>query len=166
MKMQLRHCVILILMNVCISSVIAAEADINVNQHKDLITAEKQEISPLAHVFDAPQVSPELNSFVDDQRNQAAIGEDLIQTRSVLSHNIYENDRFRIYNNTEYSLDDVKHKYQERHLQQLSFSDFSLSLGYGMEYQLKKNQWIGYEYLSTFPQDYGQAIRMFWKKRF
>lgn len=35
-----------------------------------------------------------------------------------------------------------------------------------MVYQLNKNNRIGYEYLSSFPFDRGQLIRLFWLRIF
>jgi hypothetical protein len=43
----------------------------------------------------------------------------------------------------------------------LSLDDFSISLGYGIVYQLNSANRIGYEYLSSFPFDRGQLIRFF-----
>lgn len=104
---------------------------------------------------------------MQEESNHAYNGEDtLFDSRSALTNKIYKNDKITIYNNTQYNLDDVKQKYQLGHLQHVSISDLSISLGYGIEYQFKPQQWIGYEYLSAFPQDYGQSVRLFWRKRF
>ena len=94
-------------------------------------------------------------------------GEDQIELEvSYLTHNLFENDKLRIYQHSTYNLEGVKEKYAQRQFRQLDADDFALSLGYGMEYQLHHNEWVGYEYLSSFPQDLGQSVRVFWRKKF
>lgn len=41
-------------------------------------------------------------------------------------------------------------------------NDLSISLGYGIVYQINQDNRIGYEYLSSFPFDRGQMVRLFW----
>lgn len=41
-------------------------------------------------------------------------------------------------------------------------NDLSISLGYGIVYQINQDNRIGYENLSSFPFDRGQMVRLFW----
>lgn len=99
--------------------------------------------------------------------NKRYVGEDEIEeTFSVISHNFYENDRFRFYNYTRYDISDLKNRYQTDGASEFSFSDISFSLGYGMEYKVSELIIIGYEYLSSFPSYNTQSIRLFAKTTF
>lgn len=100
------------------------------------------------------------------KKDSRYVGEDeLQQEQSILDNDFYQDEDFRFYNHTQYSLDSVKDNYMNS-LTQTNMSDLSISLGYGMEFRVSRYQHIGYEYLSSFPYDRGQTIRIFWKARF
>ena len=94
-------------------------------------------------------------------------GEDQLEPEmSYLTHNILERENFRIYHRSSYNFEGVKQKYASRQFNKIDANDFTVSLGYGMEYRIHHDEWMGYEYLSSFPQDQGQSIRVFWRKFF
>ena len=80
---------------------------------------------------------------------------------SILHTLFFQDDRWRVYNYTAYQNNQFYQKMLTGDTSNLSLDDFSISLGYGMVYQLNKNNRIGYEYLSSFPFDRGQLIRLF-----
>ena len=90
-----------------------------------------------------------------------------IKTDYSILHNLFfQDDRWRVYNYTAYQTNQFNQKMLTGDTSNLSLDDFSISLGYGMVYQLNKNNRIGYEYLSSFPFDRGQLIRFFWLRIF
>lgn len=85
---------------------------------------------------------------------------------SVLHNLFFQDDRWRVYNYTAYQTNQFSHKMLTGDTSNLSLDDFSVSLGYGIVYQLNQNNRLGYEYLSSFPFDRGQLIRLFWLRIF
>ena len=85
---------------------------------------------------------------------------------SILHNLFFQDDRWRVYNYTAYQTNQFNQKILTGDTSNLSLGDFSISLGYGMVYQLNKNNRIGYEYLSSFPFDRGQLVRFFWLRIF
>ena len=85
---------------------------------------------------------------------------------SILHNLFFQDDRWRVYNYTAYQTNQFNQKMLTWDTSNLSLGDFSISLGYGMVYQLNKNNRIGYEYLSSFPFDRGQLVRFFWLRIF
>ena len=85
---------------------------------------------------------------------------------SILHNLFFQDDRWRVYNYTAYQTNQFNQKMLTGDTSNLSLGDFSISLGYGMVYQLNKNNRIGYEYLSSFPFDRGRLIRLFWLRIF
>lgn len=85
---------------------------------------------------------------------------------SIVHNLFFQDDRWRVYNYTAYQTNQFNQKMLTGDTGNLSLDDFSISLGYGMVYQLNKNNRIGYEYLSSFPFDRGQLIRLFWLRIF
>ena len=85
---------------------------------------------------------------------------------SILHNLFFQDDRWRVYNYTAYQTNQFNQKMLTGDTSNLSLDDFSISLGYGMVYQLNKNNRIGYEYLSSFPFDRGRLIRLFWLRIF
>jgi hypothetical protein len=85
---------------------------------------------------------------------------------SILHNLFFQDDRWRVYNYTAYQTNQFNQKILTGDTSNLSLDDFSISFGYGMVYQLNKNNRIGYEYLSSFPFDRGQLIRLFWLRIF
>lgn len=85
---------------------------------------------------------------------------------SVLHNQLFQDERWRVYNYTAYQTNQFNHKMLTGDTSNLSLDDFSISLGYGIVYQLNSTNRIGYEYLSSFPFDRGQLIRLFWLRIF
>ena len=85
---------------------------------------------------------------------------------SILHNLFFQDDRWRVYNYTAYQANQFNQKMLTGDTSNLSLDDFSISFGYGMVYQLNKNNRIGYEYLSSFPFDRGQLVRFFWLRIF
>ncbi|WP_119054955.1 hypothetical protein [Acinetobacter colistiniresistens] len=85
---------------------------------------------------------------------------------SVLHNQFFQNERWRVYNYTAYQTNHFNHKMLTGDTSSHSLDDFSISVGYGMMYQLNQTNRIGYEYLSSFPFDRGQLIRFFWLRIF
>jgi hypothetical protein len=85
---------------------------------------------------------------------------------SVLHNQLFQDERWRVYNYTAYQTNQFNHKMLTGDTSNLSLDDFSISLGYGIVYQLNSTNQIGYEYLSSFPFDRGQLIRLFWLRIF
>ena len=85
---------------------------------------------------------------------------------SILHNLFFQDDHWRVYNYTAYQTNQFNQKMLTGDTSNLSLDDFSISFGYGMVYQLNKNNRIGYEYLSSFPFDRGQLIRLFWLRIF
>ncbi|ENW94513.1 hypothetical protein F903_02726 [Acinetobacter sp. NIPH 298] len=81
---------------------------------------------------------------------------------SVLHNQFFQDERWRVYNYTAYQTNQFNQKMLTGDTTNLSLDDFSISLGYGIVYQLNQSNRIGYEYLSSFPYDRGQLIRFFW----
>lgn len=109
--------------------------------------------------------SPDDVDFLEKKKRY--VGEDQpVEEHSILDNDFYQDEGFRFYNNTQYSFDEVKSKYMQAQANQVTLADLSISLGYGMEFSLSRSQSIGYEYISSFPHDRGQSIRIFWKKTF
>ena len=112
------------------------------------------------------------DDFNDDQpylidQTSRIYGEDQpIVEESRLDNSFYDDDGMRVYNHTLYSMDEVKSKYANAQADQVTMSDLSISLGYGMEFDVKEDQTVGYEYTSSFPHDRRQSIRLFWKIAF
>lgn len=85
---------------------------------------------------------------------------------TVLEHTLFQNEKFRVYQHSEYNLDQATQKLKSGALEQLRMGDLTLSVGYGMAYQLDALHIIGYEYVSSFPHDRGQSIQLFWTRLF
>lgn len=85
---------------------------------------------------------------------------------SVLHNQFFQVERWKVYNYTAYQTNQFNQKMLTGETNNLSLDDFSISLGYGIVYQLNSANRIGYEYLSSFPFDRGQLIRFFWLRVF
>ena len=85
---------------------------------------------------------------------------------SILHNLFFQGERWRVYNYTAYQTNQFNHKMLTGDTSNLSLDDFSVSLGYGIIYQLNPTNRIGYEYLSSFPFDRGQLVRFFWLRIF
>ena len=85
------------------------------------------------------------------------------ETNYAVLHNLFfQNEHWHIYNYTAYQTNQFSHKMLTGDTSNLSLDDFSISLGYSIVYQLDATNRMGYEYLSSFPFDRGQWIRLFW----
>lgn len=81
---------------------------------------------------------------------------------SVLNSSVYRNDLIHIFSYTAYDTSQMNTRLKSGNLDLESFGDLSISFGYGVEVRVNRLNKIGYEYLSTFPYDRGQLIRIFW----
>ncbi|MCH7336870.1 hypothetical protein [Acinetobacter sp. NIPH 2699] len=81
---------------------------------------------------------------------------------SILHNLFFQDERWRVYNYTAYETNRFNEKMLTGDTTNFALDDFSISLGYGIAYQLNPRHRIGYEYLSSFPYDRGQWIRFFW----
>lgn len=122
-------------------------------------------------VFKDTQFASDLSLASQDntiQKETRYIGEDQpLEEKSFWSQDFYQDDDFRFYNMTQYSFSGFKNTYRYGTApSQIDLDDLSISLGYGMEFRLSRHQRWGYEYLSSFPYDRGQSIRLFWKRKF
>ncbi|MDQ8951617.1 hypothetical protein RFH42_01390 [Acinetobacter rudis] len=81
---------------------------------------------------------------------------------SVLNNSVYRNDRIHIFSYTAYDMNQMNTRLKSGNLDLESLNSLYISFGYGLEYRVNKLNKIGYEYLSTFPYDRGQLIRVFW----
>ncbi len=107
-------------------------------------------------------IEPQLQQQQDWAKQQ----EEEQQRFSLLQHNILSNAHFRLYNNSAYQLNAVQQKWQHGQAMHVDWEDFALSLGYGMQFFLDPRASVGYEYLSNFPYDRGQMIRIFYDYQF
>ena len=80
----------------------------------------------------------------------------------VLHNLFFQNEHWHIYNYTAYQTNQFNHKMLTGDTSNLSLDDFSISLGYSVVYQWNITNRMGYEYLSSFPFDRGQFVRLFW----
>ena len=96
------------------------------------------------------------------QTNENETREDV----SVLEHTLWKTNQLRVYQHTQYNAQNASDKFKQGAVQQIGLEDLSLSVGYGMEYFLNPTHAIGYEYVSSFPYDRGQSIRVFWIRLF
>lgn len=81
---------------------------------------------------------------------------------SVLSNKLYQNERIKVFNYTAYDRDQISNQLQSSDLKLDHLGDLSVSFGYGIEFRVNPRNKIGYEYLSSFPYDRGELIRLFW----
>lgn len=81
---------------------------------------------------------------------------------SVLSNQLYQGQRFRVFNYTAYEIDNLKAVLEPGQGNADGISSLSISMGYGLEFLVNKRNKIGYEFLSSFPYNRGELIRFFW----
>lgn len=80
----------------------------------------------------------------------------------VLNNSVYRNDRIRIFSYTAYDSNQINTRLKSGNLDLETFGELEISFGYGIELRVNRLNKMGYEYLSTFPYDRGQLIRLFW----
>ncbi|MCU4413943.1 hypothetical protein KTH71_07815 [Acinetobacter sp. WU_MDCI_Axc73] len=81
----------------------------------------------------------------------------------VLKNLFYSNEKISIYNYTAYNVDHLKNKIIDgSSIDQIGLNDLSISFGYGLVYNMDGQNRVGYEYISSFPYNRSQLIRIFW----
>lgn len=80
---------------------------------------------------------------------------------TVLNNDFYENEYIRVFNYTAYNSDNFSNKLGTGEFN-ADLDALSISFGYGIEIKINKRNKLGYEYLSNFPYDRGQLIRLYW----
>lgn len=101
-----------------------------------------------------------------EQKELAEKYEKQKQRYSLLQHKIFENDRIRIFNNTAFGAENLKNDIRAGHYDFNNLDQLEITMGYGIEFILDQENIVGYEYLSSFPYDRGQILRIFWNKKF
>jgi len=90
--------------------------------------------------------------YEQEQRMLASKTAQDAQDYGLIENLFFENEIVKIYNYT----------FLSGQSEQIGLQDFAVSFGYGMEFRVNPRHSIGYEYLSNFPYDRGQIIRLFW----
>lgn len=99
-----------------------------------------------------------------EQKKLAEEHEQELKNYSVLSNQFYEDGRFKVFNYTAFTTDDFKNRVSAGQSIQQEVQGLNISVGYGMEFKINKTNTLGYEYLSSFPYDRGQMVRLYWVK--
>jgi long-subunit fatty acid transport protein len=115
-----------------------------------------------ADIKDVEMDSEMIDIHEEEQKQLAQQTEEENQDYALLNNQFFENDLVRIYNYTAYQTDAVKGKLLDGGMDQIGLQDFYVSFGYGMEFKINRSNRVGYEYISAFPYDRGQVIRLFW----
>ncbi|MBJ9985433.1 hypothetical protein IAE19_08250 [Acinetobacter sp. S40] len=108
------------------------------------------------------EYSPENTDLNQIQKHLAEQHEQEENNYEILKNPFYSNERINIYNYTAYNADSLKNKMINGGSEHISANDLSISFGYGMTYKINTQHKVGYEYISSFPYDRGQLIRIFW----
>ena len=85
-----------------------------------------------------------------------------VQNYNILLNQFYKSERIRIFNYTAFNSSDLKSRLGSGEFSVEGLQELTISFGYGMEFKINDRNRIGYEYLSSFPYDRGQLIRIFW----
>lgn len=96
-----------------------------------------------------------------EQRRLAIEHDDEVNNYNVLKNEFYSNERWVIYNYTAYDTGQLQNKNINGLTNHLNIQDLYISVGYGVNYSVNPRLKIGYEYISSFPNDRGQLIRFF-----
>ncbi|AWL28287.1 hypothetical protein DJ533_06740 [Acinetobacter defluvii] len=99
-----------------------------------------------------------------EQKKLAEEHEQELKNYSVLSNQFYEDGHFKVFNYTAFTTDDFKSRVSAGQSIQQEVQGLNISVGYGMEFKINKTNTLGYEYLSSFPYDRGQMVRLYWVK--
>lgn len=99
-----------------------------------------------------------------EQKKLAEEHEKELKNYSVLSNQLYVDERLKIFNYTAFTSDDFKNRISAGQSIHQEVQGLNISMGYGMEFKINKNNILGYEYLSSFPYDRGQMLRIYWIK--
>lgn len=96
-----------------------------------------------------------------EQRRLAIEHDDEVNNYNVLKNEFYSNERWVIYNYTAYDTGQLQNKNINGLTNHLNIQDLYISVGYGVNYSVNPRLKIGYEYISSFPYDRGQLVRLF-----
>ena len=105
------------------------------------------------------------NDFFEQATEQKKLAEEHdqeVMDYSILNNEFYENDRLRIFNYTAYNMQQLKNTLLNPTDSNTSGTELSISFGYGMEFKINALNKLGYEYISSFPYDRGQLLRLYW----
>lgn len=105
------------------------------------------------------------NDFFEQATEQKKLAEEHdqeVMDYSILSNEFYKNDRLRIFNYTAYNMQQLKNTLLNPTNSNTSGTELSISFGYGMEFKINALNKLGYEYISSFPYDRGQLLRLYW----
>lgn len=136
------------------------EPDIELEQ-EDLFHIENPENS-LSSIDEITDQSEDFLEQSEIQKKLAQEHDQELTDYSILSNQFYENDRIRIFNYTAYNVQQLKTSLINPNSNSSSANELYLSFGYGIEFKINALNRVGYEYISTFPYDRGQFIRLFW----
>ncbi|MCU4492086.1 hypothetical protein KTI63_06310 [Acinetobacter guillouiae] len=130
-------------------------------QDEQLFKIENQENS-----LSDTEMSTERNDifFEQDQlqKKLAEQHEHELADYSILTNKFYENERIRVFNYTAYNVQQLKTSLLNPSNDNPASSELYLSFGYGIEFKINALNKVGYEYISSFPYDRGQLLRLFW----
>lgn len=138
----------------------AQESDIELEQDA-LFHIENQE-NHLSSIDEAKDQNEDFLQQSEIQKKLAEEHDQQLADYSILSNPFYENDRIRIFNYTAYNVQQLKTSLINPNSNSASVNELYLSFGYGMEFKINALNKVGYEYISSFPYDRGQLIRLFW----
>lgn len=132
----------------------------------------KQDVAlwPIVDLSDEQFIETHDSSMFEPDQIQKQLAEEYEQSLhdySILNHKFYENESIRIFNYTAYNVQSIKNTFTATHEQQqvpATEPGLGISFGYGVELKLNPLNRIGYEYLSTFPYDRGQILRIYWNR--
>lgn len=105
------------------------------------------------------------NDFFEQATEQKKLAEEHdqeVMDYSILSNEFYKNDRLRIFNYTAYNMQQLKNTLLNPTNSNTNGTELSISFGYGMEFKINALNKLGYEYISSFPYDRGQLLRVYW----
>lgn len=100
-----------------------------------------------------------------EQQKFAQEHDDEVKNYNILQNQFYKNERIRIFNHTAFNSNDFKNKLGSGEFNVDGLQALTISFGYGMEFKINNRNRIGYEYLSSFPYNRGQLIRIFWLRK-
>ena len=98
----------------------------------------------------------------EEQKKLAEAHDKEMSDYSILNNAFYENDRIRIFNYTAYNMQQLKNTLLNPTNSNTSGTELTISFGYGMEFKINALNKLGYEYISSFPYDRGQLLRLYW----
>lgn len=119
--------------------------------------------------FEQPEELAPADDVIDLNKAQTEIAkknEKEYSRFSVLNHQIFNNDKIRVFNFTAFDDHDLKNKLNIGHFSFSELNSIQITFGYGIEYLYDKGKAVGYEYLSAFPYDRGQLIRIYWNQSY